>query len=309
MGIAPISYVSEGLKTVEFYTGDSEGNILYCDTRTGGPTGWTLDTLFRLRNVDASPGGAIALTKGMALGDRSGTRWLFSGTADLMVTDFSEDRMLRNDEQYIFALNLDKITDTAGVETTTDLTALNYMRNTSSALPAWVGEVSSPQVAVPADAFGWRLKLRPKMVGDTPTDAEYVTTTPLLYGGVLYVSTFIPRTRHSDDQEQCRDIGEGRLYALDPVTGASKWDDGTQQSYAFDNVKIVGISAARGNLFLGIKALRPGSVEAFGQYEELRHFRGHALNTIIEIASASLPEGKPDLTPIVPHLQYWREVF
>jgi Tfp pilus tip-associated adhesin PilY1 len=303
MGVTPVTYFTQGGKTTEFFTGDSEGNVLHCDT-TEAPADWKLKSIFRLRTALDNP---IALTKALEIGRASGgTRWLFGGTANLMAPDFSETRGLHNEEQYIFGLNLTRAMEETQPATTSDLVALKYLRSTPDVEPAW-GETGEQNQVQPEDR-GWALKLRPKLSHATdPTDAEYVTTSPFLYDGVLYVATFIPRTRHPDDQEQCRDVGDSKLYALDPLTGASLWKNGTEQGLLFKDIKIVGISASGGNLFLGIKVLKPGGVQNLSA--EMWAYTLLADGTVLKGPTAKTKVVRPTLTPEIPHLQYWRESF
>jgi Tfp pilus tip-associated adhesin PilY1 len=304
MGVAPVVYFMQGGKTIEFFTGDSEGNVLYCNT-TEAPENWNLKSIFRLRTEhDDNP---VALTKALEIGKASdGNRWLFGGTSDLMVPDFSEARTLRNDEQHIFGLNLTKAMNESTPVTLSDLVSLKYLKTSPDIEPSY-GETGN-QNSVQSEDPGWTLKLRPKLPHDTdPTDAEYVVTSPFLYNGVLYVSTFVPRTRHPDDQEQCRDVGDGKLYALDPLTGGSQWKNGTEQALLFKDIKIVGISSSRGNLFLGIKILKPGASQNLSS--EIGDYKFHASNTVLEIPPAKVKRAKPKLKTKIPHLQYWRESF
>jgi type IV pilus assembly protein PilY1 len=306
MGITPVTYFSSNQKTTEFITGDSEGNVLRCDT-TADPTSWFLTPAFRLLSTANKP---VALTKALEASRTSaGERWLFGGTSDLMVPDFSEQRALKNDEQYIFGLNLSQVLKKTSPATTSDLVALKYLITTPNLLPSY--GVTGDQNPVPSGALGWSLKLRPKIDHNTrPTDAEYVSSAPFLYGGVLYVGTFIPRTRKPGTQELCEAQGDGKLYALDPMTGAAKWRNG-QQALLFSNIKIVGISASKdGSLFIGVKVLQPGALNALRGYEDLQGFKSLVRDTVIQTRAIET-EAVSDvgLERIVPHLQYWRELF
>jgi outer membrane protein assembly factor BamB len=310
MGITPVTYFSSNSsgsstsKTTEFITGDSEGWVLRCDT-TRDLNDWALAPVFRLLSSAKKP---VALTKAISAGRTAkGGRWLFGGTSDLMVPDFSEQRVLKNDEQYIFALNLGQVEKRTSPPTTSDLISLKYLLD-----PGYIPSygVSEDQTPVPTDALGWSLKLRPKMDHDRrPTDAEYVTSAPFLSGGVLYVSTFIPRTRKPGTQEHCEALGDGRFYALDPMTGVSKWKNG-QQALLFADVKIVGISASQGSLFLGVRELQKGALELLRGYEELKDLNVLAEGTVLQIPAIAT-DSAPDvsLERVVPHLQYWREFF
>jgi hypothetical protein len=331
MGITPVHYLYDNEKTKlhakEFFTGDSEGNVLYCDL-TYPVDQWKLKSIFRLRSAGDGP---VALSVGYrVLQDRKGNQWLFGGTSNItapgqvMITmpsgeKVNQQRGIRNDEQYVFGLHLKNpraevktdlsyppgnISDPATLD---DLTPLKYLKTTSQVTPIWSGEVSEDQPTIGPD--GWKLGLRPKIDDEhKPTEAEYVTAEPFFLDGVLYAATFIPFTELPTAQERCRDIGYGKLYAIDPENGKSMWKGG--QAYVFRNIKIVGVSAARGNLFLGIKVLKGGALEEFGQYEETKDFVTHAEHSIVEIHSArSQGPSLPDIVPEIPHLQYWRETF
>jgi Tfp pilus tip-associated adhesin PilY1 len=345
MGITPVHflYVDEGtrLHAKEFFTGDSEGNVLHCDmTRPVGE--WKLKSIFRLRTEEDKP---IALPLGYLIaGDRRGSdRWLFGGTAN--VTGPGQDRIqmpggviinqqkgLRNGEQYIFGLHMknpkaetktdlsyDNIPDPVTLK---DLTSLKYLKTTPDGvyLPSWSEETAGEQVEK-VGPDGWKLRLRPKIntTGTTvyPTEAEYVTADPFIHNGVLYVATFIPFTEQPTEQERCRDIGVSKLYALEPGTGASMWAGGAQ-SYVFKNIKIVGVSAAGNKLFMGIKALMTEAEVAreteLNRYEETRNHKPYAGGSVVEIGTAAEGE-KMSSDPIFDspqqrqQIQYWREIF
>ncbi|MDR1874790.1 MAG: hypothetical protein LBQ90_07260 [Synergistaceae bacterium] len=315
MGVAPIFYVlnSSNNTTKEFFTGDSEGNVLYCDMQ-GAPSTWNMKSIFQLRTVTA-PDRPVAITKAFEIGTQRNVRWLFGGTADLMVPDSGAavpERKLTNAEQFIFGLNLTENPNLAGNAdtplSTTSLVALKYMAD--SIFPAWSGAETGDQVSVPTDAKGWRLRLRPQVIHATePTNPEYVTTSPFLYQGVLYVSTFIARTRQPEDDEKCPELGDSKLYALDPTTGKSAWTSG-QQAVVFDNIKISGISAVNGRLFLGVKVLRSGALNALNDKSDIAGFRTHADGTTIDIgAMGDAGASAPDVPYNIPLLQYWKERF
>jgi outer membrane protein assembly factor BamB len=192
--------------------------------------------------------------------------------------------------------------------TTTDLVRLKYMKDDLN--PAWSGAEDGNQVSVPNDAKGWRLQLRPKIIHPTePTEAEYVTTPPAIYQGVLYVSTFVARTRQPDDDEKCPELGDGKLYALEPMTGRGMWSDG-KQALVFNNIKIAGISASGGKLFLGIKALQGGALEALRHHSDLYGFKAYAEGTAIALtALGTADEGESNVPYNIPLLHYWKERF
>jgi outer membrane protein assembly factor BamB len=313
----------------EYFAADSDGNIVVGNLLQGNqhdPTytdvRFSLKNFFQLRTIVDSftPGVAagqpIAIPNGFAMGGKgmgaNRDRWLFGGSANLVGPDGVE---VSNGQQYIFALRLNRLdltpfTDPSESVTTGALARLKYMKTTPSILPLWGGEEMGSQNGVPPDARGWRLMLRPKVVHPTiPTDAEYVTAAPFLYNGSLFVATFTPRTWQPGDQERCLDIGDAKLYALDPQTGASKWKSGQEQAYVLSNIKIMGISGSRGHLFLGVKALKPGALSSFSQHEELSNFITHVDGSVVEIVTPKGGDTQPNLEPIVPHLQYWREMI
>jgi Tfp pilus tip-associated adhesin PilY1 len=306
MGVAPIYYISlskTSQATKEFFTGDSEGNVLYCDMK-GDPSSWNLKSIFQLRTV-ANPDRPVAITQLFEIWQR----WLFGGTSNLMVPG---KRQLANDEQFIFGLNLRQNPNLGGASvsamTTSDLVRLKYMKD--DIFPEWTGAEEGNQETVPADAKGWRLQLRPKVIHETePTEAEYVTTPPAIYQGVLYVSTFIARTRQPDDDEKCPELGDGKLYAFDPMTGRGMWSGG-RQALVFSNIKIAGISASNGRLFLGIKVLQAGALGTLSQHSDLEGFKTYAEGTTIALSALGVASGgEPDVPYNIPFLHYWKERF
>ncbi|MDR2522775.1 MAG: hypothetical protein LBC93_03635 [Synergistaceae bacterium] len=337
MFVSPVFVVDsdkDGLEE-EYFATDSDGNIMVGNLLQGDQSDaahpnvrFYLKNFFQLRTIldPLTPGVAagqpIMVPNGFALGKKgigaTAARWLFGGSADLIGPDGVE---VNNAQQYIFGLKLsnldlrpftDPYNGSAGEfqanATTGALTRLKYIKTTPQVQPAWGGEETGDQNGVPTGAKGWRLMLRPKVVHPSiPTDAEYVTAAPFLYRRVLYVSTFIPRTWQPGDQERCRDVGDTKLYALDPETGKSKWKGG--QAYVLSNIKIMGISGSRGHLFLGIKALKPGALSSFQQYEELKDYVTHIDGSVVEVPTPPSNDDQLDLEPIVPHLQYWREII
>jgi hypothetical protein len=339
MGTAPVHYLydDKGYAT-ELFTGDSEGNVLYCDL-TRPVEEWKLKSIFRLRDAGDKP---IALSIGyLVLQDKRGNQWLFGGTSDITAPgqtmletpsgeNVKQQRGIRNDEQYIFGLHVKnpkaKTTDLSYPAgdfsdplTLGNLTPLKYMKTYPEITPVWDGEVSEDQVDVGPN--GWRLGLRPRIDDPAqPTEAEYLTSEPFFEDGVLYAATFIPFAE-LPDRKWCQDMGYSKLYAINPETGKSMWKGG--QAYTFMNIKIVGISAAGGNLFLGVRVLRPGALKsAFEAYEETKDHYAYAGDSLVQIGPRTLqikdpPEGSddpkegslPNIQPKVPHMQYWREMF
>jgi hypothetical protein len=239
---------------------------------------------------------------------------VFGGTSDLMLPDVdpatSAYRKIANPEQFIFALNLGvnptMLSGAPARLTTRELTGLTYMRDTL--FPSY--GLDEDQATVSAGAYGWYLKLRPKISHSTePTEPEYVTTSPFLYQGVLYVSTFIPRTRQPYSDEKCEGLGDGKLYAFDPLTGKPMWKNG--QALVFNDIKISGVSASVGKMFLGVKVLRNDALARLKQQTvELKDFKIHADGQYLSFGALGEPGGGvPDVVYDVPHMEYWKETF
>jgi len=317
MGIAPVTYipaVSGSHVVKEFFTSDSEGNVLYSDLNGSSPSEWKMKSIFQLRTTGAVTGTAgepVAMPKVLQIGSTKGAgRWLFGGTSSLIAPG---KRKLENDEDYIFGA---KITEQmlnmteATAFTTTDLTKINYMADTIQPLYNPTLHNSGGVDEVDSSARGWRIMLRPPVPHvNFPTEAEYVTTSPFLQDGVLYVSTYIERTRNPSE-EKCPEIGDARLYALDPMTGRPKWNSGSQ-AVVLSNIKISGISSGKdGYLYLAIKELKPGAWRAavasnpddLGDVEDA----GIGLKMIKGMGTAKIDA---DVPYDVPLLQYWKEKF
>jgi Tfp pilus tip-associated adhesin PilY1 len=321
MGTTPVYFVrknSGSPQMKEFFTGDSEGNILYCDMEKPVED-WKLRNIFQVR---AARNKAVALPIAFEIVNFSNAgRWLFGGAANVLspMQEFvgtggsvRRQRALRNDEQFIFGLRISNMNatyptdrDVVTPKGMSDLTRLNYE------IQATGTGVKQPDVG----EYGWYLRLREAISsGSTPTEAEYVSGSPLYNpdNNTLYVATYTAYTENPNDQERCRDTGFAKLYALNPTTGASKWEDG-KQAQTFRNVKIVGMSSYTrdingkpvGSIFLGVKPLGGEPLSSF-PLGSLTHADGSIVEVNVEV---NPPANVPDLTPIVPHLQYWREMF
>jgi Tfp pilus tip-associated adhesin PilY1 len=211
---------------------------------------------------------------------------------------------MRNPEQYIWGQNLtNSDADTANPDVTTaDLFRLPYTISDPTIEPPYSDPGSGGSIDATGSAHkGWALRLMPAQpLHDL--EAEYVTTSPFLYQGVIYVSTFVPKVRPDDQTniDQCAEFGYGKLYAFNPFTGAGMWP-GDQQSIAMRGIKISGISAHRGRLYLSFEAT-PGAA-LHSQFRQLGPgvASGEALNPM---EGQSTPEEEG-----IPFIQYWKEVF
>ena len=312
MVIMPVFYVVLGDGTLrDFFTGDSEGNVLHCRNPDATLENWTLKSIFRARNLGdvpgSVPGGPIALPVSYAIGSGSGARWLFAGTANV---PGPEGRELENTEQYIFALNLNNHPAYTGSSTEPmTLADLGRIRRHGDD-PRDYGPDTGP------NSRGWHIRLRERVTGDFPRDGEYVSAPPFLYQGTLYVATFTPHTWNpGGGRERCVATGDGRLYALNPMTGAPMWGklpdeaSGTAQSLLFRNVKIVGVSAFGGNLFLGVRPMASGALGSFNDHDDTRDHTIHAGGSVVEIKGVLRAPPPSLIETDVPHVQYWRELI
>jgi outer membrane protein assembly factor BamB len=302
MMISPVIYVVGDDKTTDgFFTADSQGNVLYCNTRLPVQD-WKLESVFQLLSSGGAP---IAIPKALVYGKgKNGDEMIFGGTSDLIVPDQNEARKLENPEQYIWGQDL---TRASGNVTTSDLYPLPYVKDTPP-----IGGFSygvNPEAFVGAnpadpDYKGWALKLRP---GTQETKPEYVTTSPHLYYGVLYVSTFVPKPIPEDQSNLslCPELGDAKLYALDPFTGTGRWP-GRTQALVLKDVKVSGVSSFNGKLYLGLKPLKPGAIEnlpaALGGKNLSENLR--------MIDSLNQPEVVlVTVSPDIPYIQYWKETY
>ena len=325
MGITPVYYIPATGVTTEFLTGDSEGNILYCDIR-GAPANWRLRNIFRVLTVGPDPGAGdlstpvdrpIALPKSFDAADfrGQGGEWLFGGTSNLLGVGYDERnnrKELRNDEQHIFALKNIRgpgYIGRSGAGEALKLSALTRIVLEEGGdwefVPRLDGGRSIGNVTAEDYVYGWRIRLAPE---DGHTGAEEVSASPHFNpaDGVLYVATFTPVSpggASDEDGDDCLiDGGYAMLYAIDPTTGMPKWDypEGGEnmplpgnRGYALrlDGVYIAGISThadkagERGSIYLGFRELRQNAVDE----EELER-RGlkpmmHAGRTILELRS------------------------
>jgi len=276
MAVAPISFINmdgnnnnNDSPLREFFTSDSEGNILHSGVLTDTPVNnWAVRTIFRTRNMESPGAGGpiggelIALPLGVTLG--TGVRgitavsgWLFSASSNIDGPGSAQE--LRNDENYIFALNLAN----HPVFSQNNMTLTPYSLFHLGAIRREGNDPAdpTPQTST-ANERGWRIRLRPAVSGSLPTEPEYATVAPYLFRDELWVATFTPNAWVPDgDRERCDASGIGRLYRLNASTAAAKWRSGAQY-LAFENVKIVGIATHEGMLFLSVAEAVTGAAEA-----------------------------------------------
>jgi Tfp pilus tip-associated adhesin PilY1 len=239
--------------------------------------------------------------------------WLFGGSAPLEAPDPDPGtglpRGILNTQNYIFAFNRTKTEDSSEL-TLGNLQPLKYENDNNSALPNYGDTLTSGDNKLDPNAInGWYLGLRPadsiiNAGTTTGTRPEYVTTSPYLYYGTLYVSTFIPLVRGTDEYEVCPDLGHAKLYAINPLTGEGKWGNG-KQAIVLKDIKITGVAAAGGNLYLGIQALSSTALNGLTSESGLGVSQD---GSMLILSTASMPPAETTLSPEEPYIQYWRDI-
>ena len=280
MVVAPITYVERGGGLDEFFTADSEGHVLYCET-AGEVTSWGLKSPFRLVTVrpkqdvaaaadaNVSEDLGVAIPKAFCVVTTKTGRWLFGGTADLEAPDLNGGsyKTRVNPQQFLFGLKLEP--GMTGLKTG-NLREWTYFKDKLT--PAYSGVEFSVEEEkkhlVQTGDKGWYLRLRPAVteLGDSSKGwgAEFMTTSPYLFGGSVIVTTFIPRLASTS----C-DIGMGdsKLYMFDPETGKSDFDGkeygatNKGHSLTFHNVRFTGITAVGDRVYLGARQLESGATK------------------------------------------------
>lgn len=291
MAIAPLTLIKlkRGNRILtEFFTADSEGNVLSCDVAGKKVSDWKLKSLFRLTTVAANgvlEGKPVAIPKALLKLRRKFSRnsVLIGGTCDVLAPGSGTDptRRVHNEQQFIFCLQLDRL---AGTETTKDLRPL-------------VSEDINIEWKDPGDISptekGWALRLKAE---DNRNEAEFVTTAPYFYEGKLVVTTYIPQ-KISQDVCVVSERGVGRVYILDVDTGKA-----TFKPILVKNVKLTGVTGVRGRLLFSAEEKRSGALkEAEAEFPEVRRLD----QNLMEIR---LPrEGDLPLNPGSPYVDYWRD--
>jgi hypothetical protein len=299
MAVSPIIFQENGdRKTIAFYTADSEGNILKCNTESDAVESWKMQSIFQLRTIGPAhvyEGSKVtppredlplSIPRKMILAKtRTNYTWLLGGTSNLYAPGSASEDIKRiiNQEQMLFGLNLNNILQSGEVDNgITPANAINeplapgvlpseirrmryitYFRDNFSASGKYkdYGEVT---YNYDESLLGIRNGMADYgwVMRLRPkydnTEAEYLSADPFLMNNVLYIATFIPHAE-ANSQEACSDIGVGKLYAIDPSTGLSVMNNST--GILLDNIKIAGITGSRATnrLVLSIKELTVGA--------------------------------------------------
>lgn len=270
MLVGPLTELQETSgDTRAFFTSDSEGNVLFCDT-TGAASSWVLKSVFQLTTVGTADPYThqvvpeklpVAIPISFQYGRPAGAgadEWLFGGSGNVVAPGFTagEPRQIENKQQFLFGLNLTKL---PSGKFTQDLTSRPYFMD--GLIPQYSNKPynqASDKLAL--NGLGWYLRLRPAMPG---TEAEYVNVAPLLYENVLYVSTFIQRIL-DDNSDLCLALGDSKLYILDPRTGVSLAKDVNGKpiaAYDLKDLKVSGMAAHGDNFYIAFKELKIGALD------------------------------------------------
>jgi Tfp pilus tip-associated adhesin PilY1 len=326
MGIAPVTITTEaaaffpdpdpGTGKMAFFTADSEGNVLYCDTRPSLAS-WTLKSIFQLKNANGVP---VTIPKAIAAGfnEKRNTLWVFGGSAPLNAPDKDSEgkqRGIVNAQNYVFGFNLQKTFDDSELTIASPgMEKLKYAKDNTPLLPPFGDVLASGDNSLnPAAIKGWYLPLRPaQSTGNMGTMPEYVTTSPYLYHGTLYFTTFVPRVRMENEYDICPDLGHAKIYAMDPETGKGQWTDGNGnkgvQSIIVRDVKITGMTALSGRMYVGVKTLKSTALEDLpSQVSENRYVFPD--KTMWSFGALNYTEEEPPtFNPNTPYIQYWRDM-
>ncbi len=159
-----------------------------------------------------------AISKALCVVKTRTGRWLFGGTADLEAPDLNGGsyKTRVNPQQFLFGLKLEP--GMTGLKTG-NLREWTYFKDKLT--PAYSGvefsEEEEKKHLVQTGDKGWYLRLRPAVteLGDSSKGwgAEFMTTSPYLFGGSVIVTTFIPRLASTSCDIGM--VGIGRRLLLD----------------------------------------------------------------------------------------------
>ncbi|MDR3279563.1 MAG: hypothetical protein LBT23_03530 [Synergistaceae bacterium] len=233
-------YISDGV-----YAADNRGSIFYVSfVEPGSKAHRTWDeydirTIGSIRAAAAPTTANYSIPSGVIAASRNASMsqiWIAGGTSDV---GGRNGERLTNEEQMIFSFKMPNL-ETGTMSTRAIWTSL------SRDLPNDGIDVNK----IPPDE-GWYIPLQ---AGNADYAAEYVTTQPLMFGGVLYVATFRERKTDINNASLCdsgKVLGISRLYAVEMDTGkAGMWgNDEPTKFLEFDGLKFIGFTLSqRGNI-------------------------------------------------------------
>ena len=292
MMLAPLTLVKQTNSDVvtEFFTGDSEGNVLSCDILDRKVADWRLKSLFRLETVDNDghrankPKGIsipFALLRLIRKTDNAIT--LIGATSDILGpgSGTDPDRRVRNEQQFVFCVRPDLM---KGNETMTNLESRTLTE---------VLHESTAGTPLANDKVGWFYR----MAKETSThEAEMATTAPYFYSGMVFVATF---AQEKGDDTFCSytDKGKGKVYGLDPETGRAK-----MEALILDNVKVTGITGMQGHMILSVDEKATGAMDAAVAASPGVN---KVSENLLDVPISEVDETSHDYG--VPHADYWRD--
>ena len=303
--------------TKEFYAADSQGNIMYCPTMESANdwipvkrtvNEWSLTSLFQVRASSANGGVPLAIAKPVVAANASsaGGRWFFATTSEVMVPEdggIGTNRSISNPEQYVVGV---RQTSLNGIQDSNShgMQQLNYEADD---IDGYHTNIHEDTANIGAPGFiGWKMMMRPAL-DDAKLGMEYVTTAPFIFEGMLFFSTFTPRVTAGDSAEVCPQLGDAKIYRMNPITGAGMWSDG-RRGATIKNFKVAGMSAGNGSLNVA-GAATDGEVtedelseNIKGQTNILDDGAGGRPGLRIGLGSVPL-----DIPPKTPFVHYWIE--
>ncbi|MGO9377488.1 MAG: pilus assembly protein [Dissulfurispiraceae bacterium] len=174
------------------YVGDMGGNVWrlkFCYQSQGTTCNTSNWTVGKLYSAGATEGPIYTTVTGAI--DPSGNRWIYWGTGDVVnPTSFGPNPGGPNTTGNLYAVKDNDLVTTYNIANLTNVSSTTY--NT-----------------VTATNDGWYLVL--------PNSGEKMLSDPVVFGGVLYYTTYAPYT----GTDQCLAAGTGYLYGVNFTTSAS----------------------------------------------------------------------------------------
>ena len=158
--------------------------------------------------------------------------WICGGTANVSTVKIpgvagGKNSRIENEKQYIFGVNRppqgESDDDNTYIVRENDDT---YAANRGKPLDR---NSVAGATFVDGEMKAWYIELE----NTTETGEEYVSSTPFIYQGQLYVTTYLPKAKDS------------RMYILNPTTGKSLWKKSTAKYYQLENIHVVGAAPVR----------------------------------------------------------------
>jgi hypothetical protein len=153
----------------------------------------------------------------------------------------SDDARIKNKEQMIFSFEMPDLKD--GSPGLTFREGGHGRHGWTSLSDGSEGSILPASIDTNNNDDGWYILLKND---DADYKAEYCTTEPISYGGILYFATFREQKIQAGTTSLCdtgKIDGQSRLWALGMDTGAAtRWGDGDSKSLKFDGIKITGFT-------------------------------------------------------------------